>query len=114
MKSSLSLFIILFCFTLNLTAQSVNKIRLLDLASSLPISGATFQYGEQRGISDKDGAIEFHFLDGVSMHLSQIVYGEWQLSYADLKSAIKTGFVFWEIMNFNLYPFTVIAMHPKT
>ena len=112
MNNSLRLAILLFCFTQNLSAQTVDRIHLLDLLSSMPISGATFQYAGQSGISDSRGAIEFRYVEGEQMQLSHIGYGEWQLADAALQEAIKSGKFFRENINVNLYPVTVITIRP--
>jgi iron complex outermembrane receptor protein len=113
MTKFLSLSLLLFCCTQNLIAQPQDKFRLLDLQSSMPIVGATFQYAGQKGISGENGIIEFRYLTGSDMQLSHVGYGEWKISDAALRSALRSGVFYTESKNVNLYPVTVIAMHPK-
>lgn len=95
-------------------AQSPVKIHLLDQFSSMPISGATFQYADQSGISDKKGVIEFRYLAGEKMVFSHVGYGEWVLADAVLLTAIKSGKLYRESQNVNLYPVSVIAIRPNS
>ena len=97
---------------LYLPAQK-HTIRLLDQTSSLPIMGATYQYADQSGISDQDGAIEFTFVENEEMAFSHVGYGEWTLSEEALLSAILSRVIYRESKNVNLYPVTVIALRPK-
>lgn len=106
------LFIILIMATIIVNGQS-EKICLLDKSNAMPISGATFQYADQNGLSDESGNIEFDLVEGTSMKLSHVSYGEWQLSEAMLKSAIQEGLYFRESLTVNLYPVTVIALRSK-
>jgi len=97
--------------SLNLFSQSEQKeIRLLDLETAMPIVRATFEYGEQNGISDENGIIWFSYKEGQSMRLSHINYGSWTLDEKALKKAIEEEFYYRESVAMNLYPVTVIGI----
>jgi len=97
-----------------LIAQSEQKeIRLLDAESTLPIVGATFEYGEQNGISDKNGVILFSHAPGKTLQLSHVNYGYWTLSEEVLTTAIKDQVLYKKEATVNLYPITIIAVKPQ-
>ena len=89
------------------------EIRLLDLENALPIAGATFDYGEQQGLSDDRGIIRFRYTTGSIMNLSHVNYGSWTLDDAALKKAIQQHIYYWESVTINLYPVTIIAVRPS-
>ncbi len=95
----------------DLFAQTKQKeIRLLDLETATPIVQATFEYGEQHGISDKNGIIEFRFVENATMTISHMSYGSWSLSGSELKTAIKNEVLYRTKESVSLYPVTVIAV----
>ncbi|HBH05360.1 MAG TPA: TonB-dependent receptor [Flavobacteriales bacterium] len=91
-----------------LTAQEPSKIQLIDLESSLPISGATFSYGAQKGTTDEAGMMTFEYLSGEVMILSHVSYGESVLSDLEVQTMIRNGVYYPQRISFNLYPVTVI------
>lgn len=98
-----------------LLAQSEQKeIRLLDAESNLPIASATFEYGEQSGISDQDGTIRFSYVQGATLRLSHVNYGAWSLDEEALRMAIKEKVLYQKEATVNLYPVTVIAVKPQS
>ena len=105
-----------FCMlTSTLFAQSEQKeIRLLDTESNLPIVGATFEYGEQNGLSDKNGVISFSYEEGANLELSHVNYGTWSLEEEKLRSAIKDKIIYKKEVTVNLYPVTVIAFKSQS
>jgi iron complex outermembrane receptor protein len=106
---------IAFCFlSSTLFAQSEQKeIRLLDAESSLPIVGATFEYGKQNGISNQSGIIRFFYSEGTTLKLSHLNYGSWSLSADELSRAIENRVLYRREVTVNLYPVTVIALKPQ-
>lgn len=104
-----------FCMlSSTLFAQSEQKeIRLLDAESTLPIVGATFEYGKQNGLSDQNGVIRFTYTQGTTLQLSHINYGSWTLSEGALNIAIKDQVIYRKEVTVNLYPVTIIAVKPQ-
>jgi iron complex outermembrane receptor protein len=102
-----------------LLAQSEQKeFRLLDRESALPIEGATYEYGEQNGLSEQNGIIRFSYSEGMTMLLSHVNYGSWLLDDDELKSAIQSKIIYRKELTVNLYPVTIIALkrqspHPE-
>ncbi|AKA35451.1 TonB-dependent receptor domain-containing protein [Flagellimonas lutaonensis] len=96
--------------TATVYAQNNHIIRLLDQESSLPIIGATFTYGDQTGVSNVDGNIEFQYRKGVSMNFSHINYGKWSLIDAEVLQMIEEKVFYRRPIIVNLYPITVIAL----
>jgi iron complex outermembrane recepter protein len=113
MKKIPGIFLICLVVAQSLFAQPQVSILLLDQSSYMPIAGATFQYADQSGISDNRGAIEFTYIDGETMRLSHLGYGEWILSDAALQEAMKSGKLYRENINVTLYPVTVIAIRQR-
>jgi iron complex outermembrane recepter protein len=106
-------FLFILFSTVSLIAQQTEKIQLLDKTSRTPIIGATWQYAAQTGLSNKDGFIEFQYFEGESMNISHISYGKWILKGKEVKYAISDGNIYWDIFSVNLYPVSIIALHPK-
>ena len=106
---------IAFCMlSSNLFAQSgQQEIRLLDLESALPIVGATFQYGNEKGISDQNGVIRFSYTEATIMNLSHVNYGSWSLTEEELEIGIKHNVIYRKEVTVNLYPVTIIAVKPQ-
>ncbi|UJH68469.1 TonB-dependent receptor domain-containing protein [Allomuricauda sp. SCSIO 65647] len=93
-----------------LQAQNYHNIQLLDQENSSPIVGATFTYGDQSGISDIDGGIDFQYQKGVSMSFSHINYGKWSLTDTEVLNMIEKKRLYRQPIIVNLYPITVIAL----
>lgn len=105
---------LLFCATFFAQAQENKTIMLRDMENEQPITGATFQYGNQSGISDEDGQISYKLLNQENMVVSHISYGKWIITPKQLTSA-KTPAVFHrESTAVSLFPVTIISVRPKT
>ncbi len=94
-----------------LFAQESNKIIILDTETQQPISDVSFVYDNQKGISNKNGFIEFSYRQDVEMQLSHISYGIWVLNESGVICAIENGTINKRIKQVNLFPVTVIALH---
>lgn len=94
-------------------AQETINVRLLDKGNALPIVQATFEYGDQTGISDSNGAIQFKYVDGIFMNLSHINYGKWTLNSQGVLRIIAEKVLYMQSSIVNLYPVTVIALRPN-
>jgi iron complex outermembrane receptor protein len=95
-----------------LLAQTSEKVILLDAYSALPIHGVTFTYGDQQGISDDHGVIRFQFPNRGIMELSHINYGSWEWNETALKELIRGKVAYRKSIAYQLFPATVIAVHP--
>ena len=110
---SLYTFLILLGAVLLLPAQQ-STIQLLDRTTNLPIEGATFEYAQQKGLSDALGQISFQFAEGETLHLSHVTYGTWSLNAKQVQSAIREGVILRDELWTNLQPVTIIALRPKS
>jgi iron complex outermembrane receptor protein len=90
------------------------QFRILDQESALPIEGATFEYANQKGLSDQNGVIRFSYIEGSPMQLSHLNYGQWSMDDEAIRSAIKSEVVYRKGVSVNLYPVTIIAMKPQS
>lgn len=101
-----------FMLSVSVYAQSTEKIRFLDEDTSQPITGLTFEYGQQSGTSDENGAITFTLREGETMYLSHLSYGRWELSPVAVQEMAKAGAYYRRRESQQLYPVTVIAVRP--
>ena len=108
--------VIMFLFTglLTIHAQTPNRILLLDRETRAPIIDATFTYGGQKGISDREGAIYFVYREGTPMNISHLKYGQWRLSSNELRTNMEQGFLYRSETALVLQPVTVIALRTAT
>ncbi|MCB0663486.1 MAG: TonB-dependent receptor plug domain-containing protein, partial [Saprospiraceae bacterium] len=88
-------------------------IRILDLENALPISFATFEYGDQTGTADAQGIIHLTYTTGNSLTLSHINYGTWTMKDHQVQTAINEQVTFRKNIAVNLYPATIIAVRPQ-
>ena len=107
------LYLILLSSSSFLYGQPPVKIQLLDKSTQLPIEGATYQYADQKGLSDQEGFIGVHYSKDEMMHLSHISYGSWSLSDNEIKKVMPEGIIYRDILAINIYPVSVIALHPE-
>jgi len=107
-------FLLLFGLFITTHLIQAQSIQLLDLNSLEPISEATFRYNNTSGLSDENGTITFTYVPGEQMVLSHVSYGKWALSDEQIKHAIESGKTYKDALVINLYPATIIALHPKT
>lgn len=96
-----------------LTAQEKSTVKLLDKGNALAIVGATFEYGNQNGVSDESGNIQFEYEPGLSIYFSHINYGKWSLDDNGVLSLIQQKVLYRQNSIVNLYPVTVIALRPN-
>jgi len=99
---------------LSISAQELKKIQLLDQSDNVPISGASYKYNEQKGLSDQQGFIEFKYIEGAKLIISHVTYGEVTLTDNQVLSAIKKHSFYLIETSQSLQPVTVIAIRAKT
>jgi len=97
----------------SLMAQETSTVKLLDKNNTLPIVGATFQYGSQNGATDENGNFQFSYEDGRSMEFSHINYGTWTLNEDEVIALLRDKVLYRQHKTVNLYPVTVIALRPS-
>ena len=100
----------LLVVTTTLFAQQQNEVYLLDLESSMPIVGATFQYGDQNGVSDNDGILSFYFSETDTMFLSHVSYGTWKWTPEEVNEVILNKVYYRSKTTLSMYPVTVVAV----
>ncbi len=112
MKSIKTISFILLGLLLTLISRAQEKleIKLLDMDDVLPIVGATFVYGDQKGASDAIGMIAFYLLEGATMKVSHISYGTWEWSKEELQTLVKQQVYYRRNSTMNLYPVTIIGV----
>jgi iron complex outermembrane receptor protein len=106
-------FLLLFFSGSSLTAQSTLSIKLLDIDDNMPIVGATFEYGNQQGISDQEGRISFHLLSQESMFITHISYGSWEWTEEELSTIAAQQVFYCKNTALHLYPVTIVGLRPN-
>ena len=102
----ISVFIILITANgINLYAQQT--IILKDKKSQIPVSDINYQYGNQKGHSDKNGIITIKLVDNKKLLLSHIAYETLELKLEDIKAAIQKGWI-------DLNPSAGVYLNPVT
>lgn len=103
-----------FCFVyaLDAYAQTKNQIRLYDGDSGEPIQGASFTYGNQTGVSDDKGTLEFSFVEGLDMALSHLNYGVWEWTAGEVSHMLQQKIAYRMSISQSIYPITVLALRP--
>ena len=110
----LSVFMFLITGVLTTQAQKTSRMLLLDRETSAPIIDAAFTYGGQNGISDREGAIYFVYLEDTPMTISHLKYGKWRLNSNELRTYMKQGILYRSETTLVLQPVTVIALRTTT
>ena len=110
------IFMVVFCaLSINLYAQSEqNSFRLLDLESGMPIAQATFEYGDQNGISNEEGLVQFTYTEGLTLYFSHLNYGNWSLTDQEVQLSMGQQILYRRAETMNLRPVTIIAMKPQS
>ncbi|WP_340063595.1 TonB-dependent receptor [Ascidiimonas aurantiaca] len=103
--------IILCCTGFLLYAQQ--KIQLTDAASGTQVTGATFIYGDQKGVSNEKGHIEIIVRANTSLIISHIQYGRIELKPQEVTEILKSGDIRLYPITTQLQPVTVIAIRPE-
>ena len=110
-KGCLMTLIFIVCFSL--AGQESSTIKLLDKNNILPIVGATYEYGNQTGVTDDNGNFQFSYEEGRTITFSHINYGTWTLSDAGVLSLLRDKVLYRQSIAVNLYPVTVLALRPS-
>jgi iron complex outermembrane receptor protein len=97
---------------LSLTISYAQQIALKDADSREPIIGATYQYGDQKGITDALGQFDLTATENEYLRISHIAYGDWSLNPSDIALALQTGEILREEAPIIFNPITIIALRP--
>ncbi len=103
--------ILILCLSVNSAmAQSKMQFSLLDYDDNSPIIAATFEYGNEQGVSDANGLISFSFVKGRSIKISHVQYGSWEWNENQLLDVVDKQLYHRRSTTVNLYPVSVIAL----
>ncbi len=109
MKKFISFVVVLLC---TIISQSyAQSIQLIDGQQQIPVSNATYQYDQQQGISDANGAISIVNDHQSSLTLSHLQYGVIVLDAQQMASVFQTGQLVLSKQKYELQPVSVIALH---
>lgn len=104
--------LIFYSFVFSLYAQN-DKLQLIDDTSLELITGASFRYGSQNGLSDQEGFIRIRYGATDTLYLSHINYGKWSLTPVEVAEALQEGVVFRSPEFKSIHPVRVIAMRSR-
>ncbi|MGD9929511.1 MAG: TonB-dependent receptor [Mangrovibacterium sp.] len=107
---------LLLILTTSLTAfaqDQQTRLRLTDQISREPVSGATFEYGNAKGISDDSGFIRIGLTENSTLIISHVQYGKQTFTAAKIKQAKKTGILELTAKSHLLQPVTFLQLHPN-
>ena len=104
----ISLILILSLVTSILNGQN---IRLLDAQQHTAIVNATYHYGTQQGISDRNGIIHLKPEGASSLLISHLNYGDKIINAKQVKEVLKNGKIYWKNRTYELQPVSIIALH---
>lgn len=111
---ALIFFSVIISFSFEISAQ--NNLAIVKLQSTykrIPIEGATWHYGLQRGISNSEGEIKFTYSENDELTISHVSYGQWSLSSDEVLNAIQTGRILHNELVMRVQPVTVLSLHGK-
>lgn len=96
------------------TSITLAQIKLVDNDTKNPIEGAVYQYGNQSGVTRTDGIIEINLIESISIIISHLSYGNWELSPEEVKNALKEGQYLLVEKVVIVQPVTIIALRPSS
>ncbi len=109
MKQFILFVVVVLCATTqHLSAQS---IQLIDQQEQSSIANATYQYGQQQGISDALGSITIKSDHQSSLVISHLQYGVLVVDAKQLEDILVSGQLIWAKQQYELQPVSVIALH---
>ncbi|MCT4644248.1 MAG: TonB-dependent receptor [Carboxylicivirga sp.] len=111
MKYLLFMLLLLCISAMDSLSQS---LKLIDQQSQQAIVNASYQYGKQQGITDRNGHISINTNEKNALNISHLNYGFWHISASELKTFLDTGIIPWQKQNFQLQTVSIIALHQNS
>ncbi|MCT4589295.1 MAG: TonB-dependent receptor [Carboxylicivirga sp.] len=111
MKYLLFMLLLLCISVMDSLSQS---LKLIDQQSQQAIVNASYQYGNQQGITDRNGHISIKTNEKDALNISHLNYGFWRISASELKTFLNTGIIPWQKQNFQLQTVSIIALHQNS
>jgi iron complex outermembrane receptor protein len=105
------IFFVALMVCLSLSNILGQPIQLLDQKAETPIINASYQYGNQQGISDNKGNIAINYEPNSSLELSHIYYGFISFKPSEVEAILKQGKYLWQNREYELQPVSIIAFH---
>ncbi|MCT4663763.1 MAG: TonB-dependent receptor [Flavobacteriales bacterium] len=105
--------IIVLMAQFGLAAQDLKSLTLQDSETGNIITQATFEYGNQKGISDENGRFKINFDTKTLLQISHVVYGVNEYQPKEVKVFLEKGIILLTAKQENLYPVTVLSLRPK-
>lgn len=96
----------------NTLAQAQSTIQVIEQQSAEPLSFATFNYAEQKGMANEKGQIELILNDTSLLVIHHVAYGTLSFSSSEMKKAAQSGQLFVAAKRaVTLMPVTVVGIH---
>lgn len=106
---------VLICFSQVVHAQiEIQKIRLSDHKTGTPIAFAHWVYGEQTGVTAKDGVIEVRMTSLEELQISHILYGYQYIKLKGSKQDDGVLVVSLQQLEYALQPASVISLRKNS
>ncbi|NVK48541.1 MAG: TonB-dependent receptor [Cyclobacteriaceae bacterium] len=91
-------------------SQEKIRIKLQDAEQKNPIIGATYRYGNEKGISDVEGDIYLKYDETTILYLNHLSYGSWFLTPGEVLAASQTGIISRKETMMGLQPVSIISI----
>ncbi|TFV97158.1 TonB-dependent receptor [Algoriphagus kandeliae] len=91
-------------------AQEKINLRLQDEDQKIPIVGATYRFGDQKGISDIEGLISLDYRENTILYLNHLSYGAWFLTPSEVITASQSGIISRKETMLGLQPVSIISI----
>jgi iron complex outermembrane receptor protein len=89
---------------------ATDTIRVVDETTNDPIVGLTYRYGDQTGVSGRDGVLTLEVEPDTPLHLSHVRYGAWTLSAGEVTAALRRGTIRRAERVTQMHPMTVVGV----
>jgi len=107
---------VIIVFILSFSASTLSAqfeaipLKLVNETTKEPVISATWQYGDQSGVTDENGQFKLDYKEGVLLELSHVNYGTWTLDEKEFFKALHTGEILCEEISFLLQPVSIIRL----
>ena len=91
-------------------APATDTIQVVNATTAEPIAGLTYRYGDQTGVSGRDGIITLEVEPDTPLHLSHVRYGAWTLSPGEVADALRRGTLRRTERVTQMHPMTVVGV----
>lgn len=116
MQSIKTLIIISLLFISNciIAQEENNSFVLIDQNKGMPVEGASYEYGTQKGTTDSFGNVTIVYNAEDTLYISHLSYGRISLYGQSVYKLLNQKKLYLKSKNYELYPMSVISLHKET